>query len=263
MSARLPDLRSSEWLWVPTGKCFEMTATSCVFEVLRLPDNMRGVAKLVQEGRRGLLESITKQWRAMNLSDTPNAARLMDSGETTYHGKRAFFVVSELVDRMGTWCSGSDVKEAARVGLGILTGLEALHAKGFSHNDVCPWSIGISTDDLPVLCTFKNAKKMGKVFFSQRPLFYAYRTTYESKPYHDVQSLLYTLIYMLDGKLPWAEDEDYAYDTEHRMAKRMAIMENLQSETGVTRGLAQASLEVVDAENPYEVARRALHELER
>jgi len=248
----LPELRSSEWSWVPTGECFKMTDVACVFEVLRVPDNIRGVAKLIQERKGGNYAKVAKLWQSV--ADIPNVARLMDFGETSYRGKRAFFMISELVDRIGV----VDVKEAARIGLGILNALESLHARGISHNDVGIWSIGITTDNLPVLSSFKIANKMGRVFFSHRPLFPAYRTTYESKPYHDVQSLLYTLIYLLDGnKLPWTVEDDHEYGTDHKMAMRMRILDHYTS-PGAIRGLAEASLELVDAENPYEIARREL-----
>ena len=38
----LPELRSSEWSCFPTGQCFELTDETCVFEVLRVRDDIRG-----------------------------------------------------------------------------------------------------------------------------------------------------------------------------------------------------------------------------
>ncbi|MFD3411062.1 serine/threonine-protein kinase [Streptomyces cyaneofuscatus] len=121
---------------------------------VRPPDP--ALAEYDPEGARTLRARVLREARALARLDHPNVVtvhHIVDPGEDGYP-----WIVMELVagsslhDRLAE--GPMDPAEAAELGRGILSALNAAHASGIQHRDVKPANVLLRTDGRPVLTDF-------------------------------------------------------------------------------------------------------------
>ncbi|MGW7229482.1 serine/threonine-protein kinase [Streptomyces cyaneofuscatus] len=121
---------------------------------VRPPDP--ALAEYDPEGARTLRARVLREARALARLDHPNVVtvhHIVDPGEDGYP-----WIVMELVagsslhDRLAE--GPMDPAEAADLGRGILSALNAAHASGIQHRDVKPANVLLRTDGRPVLTDF-------------------------------------------------------------------------------------------------------------
>ncbi|MFD8615889.1 protein kinase [Streptomyces sp. DSS69] len=121
---------------------------------VRPPDP--ALAEYDPEGARTLRARVLREARALARLDHPNVVtvhHIVDPGEDGYP-----WIVMELVagsslhDRLAE--GPMDPAEAAGLGRGILSALNAAHASGIQHRDVKPANVLLRTDGRPVLTDF-------------------------------------------------------------------------------------------------------------
>ncbi|MEW2071515.1 serine/threonine-protein kinase [Streptomyces sp. NPDC007346] len=121
---------------------------------VRPPDP--GLAEYDPEGARTLRARVLREARALARLDHPNVVtvhHIVDPGEDGYP-----WIVMELVagsslqDRLAE--GPMDPVDAAELGRGILSALNAAHASGIQHRDVKPANVLLRTDGRPVLTDF-------------------------------------------------------------------------------------------------------------
>ncbi|MFD3975704.1 serine/threonine-protein kinase [Streptomyces cyaneofuscatus] len=121
---------------------------------VRPPDP--ALAEYDPEGARTLRARVLREARALARLDHPNVVtvhHIVDPGEDGYP-----WIVMELVagsslhDRLAE--GPMDPAEAAGLGRGILSALDAAHASGIQHRDVKPANVLLRTDGRPVLTDF-------------------------------------------------------------------------------------------------------------
>ncbi|MEV4878799.1 protein kinase domain-containing protein [Streptomyces cyaneofuscatus] len=121
---------------------------------VRPPDP--ALAEYDPEGARTLRARVLREARALARLDHPNVVtvhHIVDPGEDGYP-----WIVMELVagsslhDRLAE--GPMEPAEAAELGRGILSALNAAHASGIQHRDVKPANVLLRTDGRPVLTDF-------------------------------------------------------------------------------------------------------------
>ncbi|MFE7456764.1 protein kinase [Streptomyces sp. NPDC057554] len=121
---------------------------------VRPPDP--ALAEYDPEGARTLRARVLREARALARLDHPNVVtvhHIIDPGEDGYP-----WIVMELVagsslqDRLAE--GPMEPAEAAELGRGILSALNAAHASGIQHRDVKPANVLLRTDGRPVLTDF-------------------------------------------------------------------------------------------------------------
>lgn len=121
---------------------------------VRPPDP--ALAEYDPEGARTLRARVLREAQALARLDHPNVVtvhHIVDPGEDGYP-----WIVMELVagsslqDRLAE--GPMDPAEAAELGRGILSALNAAHASGIQHRDVKPANVLLRTDGRPVLTDF-------------------------------------------------------------------------------------------------------------
>ncbi|MFE2292830.1 protein kinase [Streptomyces sp. NPDC059452] len=121
---------------------------------VRPPDP--ALAEYDPEGARTLRARVLREARALARLDHPNVVtvhHIVDPGEDGYP-----WIVMELVagsslqDRLAE--GPMDPADAAELGRGILSALNAAHASGIQHRDVKPANVLLRTDGRPVLTDF-------------------------------------------------------------------------------------------------------------
>lgn len=121
---------------------------------VRPPDP--ALAEYDPEGARTLRARVLREARALARLDHPNVVtvhHIIDPGEDAYP-----WIVMELVagsslhDRLAE--GPMEPAEAAGLGRGILSALNAAHASGIQHRDVKPANVLLRTDGRPVLTDF-------------------------------------------------------------------------------------------------------------
>lgn len=105
----------------------------------------------------------------------------------------------------------------ARLAIGALNALEALHAAGYIHGDVKPENM-VQDRDRVCLVDLGLARRWTKEAYDQRPGCFNGTARYASLHAHlgrtpsrrdDLASLFYSLVYLLRGRLPWGDDDDW------------------------------------------------------
>lgn len=246
-------MRTDSEVWLPSSHVFaQEDEYGCVLGVRGVSSGVDGFAKVST-----LLIPHASELRALQvLESVPSVVRLLGVGKTTYGSADAYLLVVEKLENVGLF--GTAVHEVSRAGLEVLGVLEAAHKAGIVHQDVSPMNIGFRTSEdghaAAVLLDFDMSRRLGGVYCPGRPMFAAIRRSMTSRASYDVESLLYTLIYVIDNGLPWEEDDEEQ--------KRLEVCNTVKSDAA--RTLARAALYVQRLEtddDPYDVARRALLEL--
>ncbi|BAD73330.1 putative serine/threonine protein kinase [Oryza sativa Japonica Group] len=147
-----------------------------------------------------------------------------------YKGKQGGFYIM-VMDMLGpslwdVWNNNShsmSVEMVACIGIEAISILEKMHAKGYVHGDVKPENFLLGPPDTPegkklflvdlgLATKWKDAGTGKHVEYDQRPDIFRGTVRYASVHAHlgrtgcrrdDLESLAYTLIFLLRGRLPW------------------------------------------------------------
>lgn len=115
------------------------------------------------------------------------------------------------IDRYLKECGGRlTAEQALAVMLPILSGLEAIHEKGFLHRDIKPQNIYLTDKDVPILLDFGAARfsmaDAGKTLTVMLSAGFAPFEQYHKKgrqgPWSDIYACGATLYYLVTGKMP-------------------------------------------------------------
>jgi serine/threonine protein kinase len=174
--------------------------------------------------------------------DEVGFAKMYEYGyENEYH-YLVMTILGPNLDQLLKLCGGSfSLKTTIILALQILDRLEVLHSHGFIYGDMKPnnFVVGLGADspfvfmiDFGKCKRFKN-KVTGQhivykenVYFSFDPIFASINTHnhIQCSRRDDIESLLYLIIYLRIGKLPWIKQNDVLLPLCRLNATRMRSM---------------------------------------